>query len=370
MVMSMRIHNSKLEPKSPELRRQKALVRTSTIWNFLAKKEVSFWFRTQEPNRASLELPQTVAVAVAAADMAAKPELPISEALIPNLTAQRSDSYHNYNLNYVSIAEVDATPTFTNFLPSVPNVMGQLKFVNNQFCTISEYTITGSTSQEKDQRKELVASTENEVQEYCDGLLQQIVDSSSATISTTYGDQKRSDNICGKRIVLGFDLNKTPEQKAPQKRKHRPKTDVIDEIVDSAVSTKKSCWRALNFDLEHTKYESQSKIGSHQEIPHTNKKALNNNSDHKATEMLGGATIIYDTNSTLLISLCNELKTENLPKNTVDNQLLHKKQTDNFQSERKSVTALSAITEEPQIAKFPVTEEVPAQGNSDLSQEG
>ncbi|KAG2401869.1 uncharacterized protein HKW66_Vig0190940 [Vigna angularis] len=315
------------------------------------------------------------------------------------------DSYHNYNLNYVSIAEVDATPTFTNFLPSVPNVMGQLKFVNNQFCTISEYTITGSTSQEKDQRKELVASTENEVQEYCDGLLQQIVDSSSATISTTYGDQKRSDNICGKRIVLGFDLNKTPEQKAPQKRKHRPKrpsqkevqnlqlkrhsskrihakrkyvrksavtpqTDVIDEIVDSAVSTKKSCWRALNFDLEHTKYESQSKIGSHQEIPHTNKKALNNNSDHKATEMLGGATIIYDTNSTLLISLCNELKTENLPKNTVDNQLLHKKQTDNFQSERKSVTALSAITEEPQIAKFPVTEEVPAQGNSDLSQEG
>lgn len=303
------------------------------------------------------------------------------------------------------IAEADATASFTNFLPSVPKMMDQLKFGNNQLCTISDHTITGSTSQEKDKRQELVASTVNEVQEYCDGLLQQIVDSSSATISTTYGNQKRSDNICAK----GIDLNKTPEQKAPQKRKHRPKvivegkpkrttksetqktklkenphkkrkyvrksavtpqTDVIEESVDSTVSIKKSCRRALDFDLEHSKYESQGEKGCHQEIRHTIEKAFNTTSDHKATEMLGGANITYDTNSALLISSGNEITTENLPKNTDDNPLLHKKQTDNFQSERKSNTAMSAITEEPQITKFPVTEEVPAQGNSHLNQEG
>lgn len=96
------------------------------------------------------------------------------------------------------IAEAGATASFTNFVPSVPKMIDQIKFVNNQFCTISDYTITECTSQEKDKRKELVTSRENEVQEYCDGQQQQIVDPSSATISTTYVDQKRSNNICGK----------------------------------------------------------------------------------------------------------------------------------------------------------------------------
>ncbi|CAJ1976666.1 unnamed protein product [Sphenostylis stenocarpa] len=316
-------------------------------------------------------------------------------------------SYHNYNLNYLPIAEADATASFTNALPSVPKTMDQLKFVENEFCTISNYAITESTSQEKDKQKDLVASTVNQVQEYCDGLLQQIVNSSSATISTIYGNQKGSDNICGKVIDPSFDLNKTPEQKAPQRRKHRPKviaeakpkrtpnpvtqktqvkeslrkkrkyvrkstmtpqTNVIEESVHSTATTKKSCRRALNFDLEHRKYQSKGRIGCHQDIHHTNIKASNTTSDRKAQEMMGGATITFDANSTLL---WDEDTTENLPRNTYDNKLLlHDKQLDNFQSERKSTTTLSAITEEPQIAKFPVNEEVPAQGNPDLSQDG
>ncbi|TKY51694.1 Transcriptional activator DEMETER [Spatholobus suberectus] len=290
-------------------------------------------------------------------------------------------------------------------------MMDQLKFADHQFCTIPDYIIAESTSQDKYKQKDLVSSTENEVHKYCDGLLQQIVDSSSAAISTTYGDQKGSDNICSKGNDLGFDLNKTPEQKAPQRRKHRPKviveakpkrtpkpatqktqikenlrkrrknvprtaatpqTDVIEESVDSIVATKKSCRKALNFDLGHSKYESQSSIGCPQEIHHRNEKAFNTASDHKATEMLGGATITYDTNSALLISSWGELTAENQqPRNTNDNTLLlHEKQANNFQSERKSTRALSATTEEPQIAKFPVTEEGPAQGNTDLCQEG
>ncbi|RDX87433.1 Transcriptional activator DEMETER, partial [Mucuna pruriens] len=319
------------------------------------------------------------------------------------------DSYHNYNLNYVPIAEVDATASFTNSLQS--KKMDQLKFVDNQFCTIPEYIIAESTSLGKEKQKDLVSSTENKVQEYCDGLLQQIVDLSSAAISAAYGDQKGSDNICGKRSDLGFDLNKTPEQKAPQRRKHRPKviveakpkrtpkpatqktqikenlrkkrknvpktaatpqTDVIEESIHSTVVTKKSCRKALNFDLEQSNYKSQSRIGCQEEIHHRNEKGFNTASDHKATEMLGGATITYGTNSALLISSWDELTVENQqPRNTDDTTfLLHEKQTINFQSERKSTTALSATTEEPQMAKFPVTEESPARGNSDLYQKG
>ncbi|KAG4395252.1 hypothetical protein GLYMA_20G188300v4 [Glycine max] len=292
------------------------------------------------------------------------------------------DSYHNYNLNYVPIAEAGVTASFTNSLQSVPKMMDQLKFVDNQFFTIPDYMIAESTSQEKDKQKTSVSATENEFQEHCVGLLQQIVDSSPAAISTTYGDQKGSDNICGKGSDLGFDLNKTPEQKAPQRRKHRPKvikeakpkstrkpatqktqmkenphkkrkyvrktaatpqTNVTEESVDSIVATKKSCRRALNFDLEHNKYASQSTISCQQEIDHRNEKAFNTTSDHKAKE----------------------------PKNTDDNTLLlHEKQANNFQSERKLITALSETTEEPQIAKFPATEEGPALENSDLCQEG
>ncbi|KAK7391469.1 hypothetical protein VNO78_19885 [Psophocarpus tetragonolobus] len=317
------------------------------------------------------------------------------------------DPYHNYNLNYVPIAEVDATASFTNSLQSVPKMTDQLKFVDNQFSIIPDYITAESTSQEKDKQKNLVfSSTENEVQEYCNGLLQQNVDSSSATISTTYGDQKGSDNIRGKGSNPDFDLNKTPEQKAPQRRKHRPKviveakpqrsskpatrktqmkenprkkrknapktaatpqTDVIEESVDSTVATKRSCRKALNFELQQSKYENQTRIGCQQEIHHTNE-AFNTASDDKATTMLGGATITYGINSALLINSWEMLTVENQqPRNTDDNTLLHKTQTNNFQSERRSTTALLTTTEEPEIAKFP--EDGPALGNSDMFQE-
>ncbi|KAL2324901.1 hypothetical protein Fmac_023959 [Flemingia macrophylla] len=321
------------------------------------------------------------------------------------------ESYQNYNLNYEPMAGADTTARFINSLQSVPKMMDQLKFVDNQFCTIPDYIIEESTSQEKDKQKDLISFAENEVQEYCDGLLKKIVDSSCAVISTTYGDQKGSDNIFSKASDLGFDLNKTPEQKAPQRRKHRPKvivegkpkrppksatkktenkekprkkrknvpktaatpqTEIIEQSVDSTVATKISCRKALNFDLEHSKYESQSKIGCQQEIHHRIEKAFNTATNHKATEMLGGATISYGTNSVLLISSRDEHSVKNQrPRNIDENKLLlHGRQTNNCQSKRKSTTALSATTEEPQIKKFPVTEEGPANGNSDLYQEG
>ncbi|XP_027364649.1 protein ROS1-like [Abrus precatorius] len=321
------------------------------------------------------------------------------------------DSYPNYNMNYAPLAEADATTSFSNSLQSIPT-MDQLEFMNDQFCSIPDYTIAESTSQEKNKQKDLVSSTQNEIQEYCDGLLQQIVDSSSAAISATYGDQKSSDsNICGKESDLGFDLNKTPEQKAPKRRKHRPKViveakpkrnprhgtqktqikenlhrkrknvpniaatpqiDAIDKTADSTVATKKSCRRALNFDSENSRCQSQSRIVCQQEIHNRNEKAFSITSDHKATDMLGGPTITNGTKSALLISQNDQLTVRNQQCRNIDDNtlLLHEKKTNYFPSEGKLGTVLSATTEEQQIEKFPHTEESLAQGNSDMCQEG
>ncbi|KAJ1435858.1 Permuted single zf-CXXC unit [Sesbania bispinosa] len=319
------------------------------------------------------------------------------------------DSYPGYNLNYAPIAEADATASFTNFRQSIPKTTDQLKFVDHQFCAMLDYQIAESTSQEKDKQEDLVSSTENEIQEYCDGLLQQVVESSSAAITTPYGDQKDSvSNICDKGSDQGFDLNKTPEQKAPKRKKHRPKVivedkpkrnpnpatqktrdnprkkrknvpkaaatpqaDVIKETFDSTVATRKSCKKALNFDLEKGGYERQSRMASQQEIHHRTEKAFNTTSDYKGKEMLGEANMKYDRNSALLISQQDELTVENQqPRNTDGiTLLLNENVTNPLLSKRKSTIALSATTEEQQIAIFPVTAKGPAQGNSGSHQE-
>ena len=79
-------------------------------------------------------------------------------------------------------------------------------------------------------------------------------------------------------------MKENPHKKRKYVRKTAatPQTNVTEESVDSIVATKKSCRRALNFDLEHNKYASQSTIGCQQEINHRNEKAFNTTSDHNA----------------------------------------------------------------------------------------
>lgn len=328
-------------------------------------------------------------------------------------TAFTGDTYPEHYFNYVPNAEVDATTSFTHSLQSTPKTMDQLEFVENQFvrlhelsCDLDNNAIAESTSHGKD----FVPCTENEIQEYCDGLLQQIVDSSSAVISTSQGDQKSSvSNICDKVSTEIFDLNKTPEQKVPRRRKHRPKVireakpkrntnpasqkketkdkprrkrkivaktaatpeaGVITDMCDSTEATTKSCRRALNFDLENSTHESQSSMVFQQEIYHINEKAFNTTSDYKVKEMHSGASIKYDPNSPLMISQQDDLAVgHRQPSNTDDIPLLLKgKESNPFFSERESTITLSETTEK-HIAKFPVIEKGPAQGKSSLWQE-
>jgi hypothetical protein len=323
-------------------------------------------------------------------------------------TAFTGDTYPEHYLNYVPTAEADATTSFTNSLQSIPKTTDQLKFAENQFVHFQElsrdldnHAIAESTSHEKD----FVPCTENEIQEYSDGLLQQIVDSSSAIISTTHGDQKGSvSNICDKGSSENFDLNKTPEQKVTRRRKHRPKVireakpkknpasqkteikentskkrknvaktaatpkaDVIKDMCDSTAATAKSCRKALNFDFENGTCESQSSMVFQQENCHINEKAFNTAS---VKEMHSGENIKFDADSSLMIGQQDELAVENQqPRNTGDITLLMKEKVTNpFLSERESTITLSETTEQ-QRAKFLVTEKGPAQGNTSLWQE-
>ncbi|MED6216925.1 hypothetical protein PIB30_012653 [Stylosanthes scabra] len=246
----------------------------------------------------------------------------------------KGDSYLKHNMNYMPPREADAAANITSCPQTIPETMDQLKFLE-QLCTVPDYTIAESTSQEKDIQEYMASSREKETQQYCDGLLQQIVDSSFG-ISAPNGDQNGSDNnICEKGVDLGFDLNKTPEQRVSKRRKHRPKVivenkpkrspnpttrkrqakergagkkenvtknpatpqaDLMKETSDSTVSARKSCRKALNFDTEESRNERQRQTVCELNISKRNEKDFNNTSEYKATEMLSGANTSSDFN--------------------------------------------------------------------------
>lgn len=133
-----------------------------------------------------------------------------------------------YDLNSAPVTEADDDFRFINCFQTVPETMDeQNKFAENQNSTLQKYTTAESPSQEKDKHENLVATTENEYQGSFNGLLQHIIDSSSAAISTPYSKDKGSQsNECCSGSGPGFDLNQTPEQKAPKRKKHRPKVIV------------------------------------------------------------------------------------------------------------------------------------------------
>ncbi|XP_015941185.1 transcriptional activator DEMETER isoform X1 [Arachis duranensis] len=315
----------------------------------------------------------------------------------------QGDTYPKYNMNNMPLREADATGTFTSSLHSIPEKMDQFNFLY-QLCTVPDDTIAESTSQEKGNQEDMALSRENETQEYCDELVQQIVDT-SFVVSAPHGDQNGSDNICEKGIDLGFDLNKTPEQRVPKRRKHRPKViveskpkrnpnpatgkrqvkeygarkknvakaaatpqaDLIKETFDSTVVATKSCRKALNFDIEESRNESQRKIVCQLDISKRNEKDFNSTSEYKATEMLSGA----NASSVLPINQQDKLTVEDQqPRITDDiNLSLNQKLTNTFSSKRNLSIAMSATAEEQQIANFTVTEKGSAQRNSDMCKE-
>ncbi|XP_027111389.1 transcriptional activator DEMETER-like [Coffea arabica] len=193
-----------------------------------------------------------------------------------------------------------ATSCF-HFAPVTPD-QGNLK--NHQQSHIQNFSVDESLLQGKDKHE--MISTDTEVGSYCNGLLHNVITSPSASNSKILTEKGISeDNVHG-----GIDLNKTPQQRPPRRKKHRPKVvvekkpkrtpkptaskantssenpsgkrryvrrkgtdasnsgteNVSNGIEDSGVSSAaKSCRRVLNFDLEDKMHnQSQNWTGHNQ----------------------------------------------------------------------------------------------------------
>ncbi|XP_054811125.1 transcriptional activator DEMETER [Prosopis cineraria] len=126
----------------------------------------------------------------------------------------------SFDQNSASVTEADDVFSLTNSFQSAPETMDQFnQFTESQFV---KHVTAESQIQVTDRPDNLVASTENDHREYCDGLLQHIVDTSAAA-SKSPNKIEGSENDFRSGSGLDIDLNKTPEQKPPKRRKHRPK---------------------------------------------------------------------------------------------------------------------------------------------------
>uniref|UniRef100_A0A803NWS7 HhH-GPD domain-containing protein n=1 Tax=Cannabis sativa TaxID=3483 RepID=A0A803NWS7_CANSA len=127
----------------------------------------------------------------------------------------------SYDLNF-SPSNFNAPTNVVNshyFTPVTPNHVA----MENQRSALLKSTTDETPSQERNTANNLVECREGEaIQLHSDELLQKIVDSSSTAISTPYKENKDSEEITD----LGIDLNETPQQKTPKRRKHRPKVIV------------------------------------------------------------------------------------------------------------------------------------------------
>ena len=107
--------------------------------------------------------------------------------------------------------EADATSSITNSFPCPPVTPERPKKILN---------FSADEGSSPDKNQEYITSTTNGATENrCDELLHNIVASSSAAPPSLC----KGKNIVAKEGDEGIDLNKTPMQKQPKKRKHRPK---------------------------------------------------------------------------------------------------------------------------------------------------
>uniref|UniRef100_A0A5B7A3U4 Putative transcriptional activator DEMETER isoform X2 n=1 Tax=Davidia involucrata TaxID=16924 RepID=A0A5B7A3U4_DAVIN len=235
-----------------------------------------------------------------------------------------------YNLNSPPRSEADAASSVTNSFQFAPVTPDQAKqFENHCRSGVHNFSVDDSSSQEKDKHENVFASVGSEaIENHSDELLQNIVDSSSAVISTLLKEKNNSDQGGDGDI----DLNKTPQQKPSKRRKHRPKVvvegkpkrtpksttpkntesmenpsgkrkyvrrnglkasvthqaDVVSEVTVPTVGpAAKSCRRVLNFDMEkETRDECQEKAATQQAKIHPQKReAINLNLDFQSPEL-------------------------------------------------------------------------------------
>ncbi|KAL7184863.1 hypothetical protein ACSBR2_026916 [Camellia fascicularis] len=257
----------------------------------------------------------------------------------------------NYNLNLPPRSEADATSRMTNSFPFAPVTPDHTKqFENHRHSEMLSFSVDESSSQEKDTTENILTSIGSDaIENRCNEMLQNIVDSSSAAVSLTLKEKKNSE-LEGDR---GTDVNETPQQKTPKRRKHRPKvvvegkpkrtpkpttpnntdskesptgkrkyvrkksleatlTQQIDATNEATVSTfeprEKSCRKVLNFDTENVKkgeiQGNNLRVAIHQE----NQSA--SNLDSQSTELYTGINSIIGGSTCNLTRSINQMPEE------------------------------------------------------------
>ncbi|KAF5729436.1 transcriptional activator DEMETER isoform X1 [Tripterygium wilfordii] len=237
----------------------------------------------------------------------------------------------DHNLNLLPRAEADQASCSTTSVQFTPQTPDGAKVENNRLLMIQNFSMDKNSNQQKEKQKEIIIIEDEADEHSSDRLLHNIVDSSSAIASIPLEDNQ------------GFDLNETPPQKPPKRRKHRPKVFVEGKPKrnSSAATTKnseskqkpnekrkyvckngmnqsategafvrvatdpldgataKSCRRTLNFSSEKAGDEKQISIVGQKEINPTNKQVPDFNADFQAREFSSGTDILCRTKSAL-----------------------------------------------------------------------
>ncbi|XP_012089976.1 transcriptional activator DEMETER isoform X2 [Jatropha curcas] len=129
----------------------------------------------------------------------------------------------NYDLNSVQSTEAYASSSVHNSFQLEPVTPEQTNKLRNQLCTTVNFPQEKSTSEERLGQHDLVVSIDGFPNEKnSNELLHNIGDSFSAVISAPFEEPKD----CSKGSDQVIDLNQTPQQKPPKRRKHRPKVVV------------------------------------------------------------------------------------------------------------------------------------------------
>ncbi|KAG6680328.1 hypothetical protein I3842_13G036400 [Carya illinoinensis] len=267
----------------------------------------------------------------------------------------------HWDLNSAA-AEINAASSVTNtlqFAPITPDRVKKLE--NNQYSATPNIIRNESSSEARDNDTSLTSLGNKSTLDLSDELLQSIVNSSPAANNTLHKENKDSE----KGSIPGLNLNETPQQKPPRRRKHRPKViregkpkrtpkpktpkntkeaqttkrkyvrkniqkesapelaDASREMVKANGKTAaKSCRRALNFDVEKIVDESQELAVGQQELPHWNKGAFSLSSDSRATELCPGTYSVSGTKSVVQIEQWTGLMEEQQQSGNI-NDLIH-----------------------------------------------
>ncbi|GAB4844423.1 hypothetical protein Ancab_037787 [Ancistrocladus abbreviatus] len=154
-------------------------------------------------------------------------------------------SQPQYDLNSSPRSDTGTSSSITNSSQFAPATPEHAKKLDNCHYSASNASVDQELGPEKVKEKDLFSSAENEAADNNGSeLLQNVVDRLSAAICTPLKERNDSD----KGENQEFNLNNTPPQKTPKRKKHRPKV-----MIESKPKRNRKAVKPKNGDLKGEK---------------------------------------------------------------------------------------------------------------------